>query len=559
MLARLLVGVSGIGLLLAGFAVQQSTALPGVSAAVSADPDGACAGCHREIYEKYQRTPKARASGPAAEGLTPAMMAADFRHQASGVDYRVSLHEGQAVMSYARAGTPELLGEEKLEYFVGSGKRGRTYLYQVDGRWFEAPINFYRGKDGWDMAPGFGAVTRMPNDLMVEASCLRCHTTGVKAALPDARNHYAGAPFERGGIGCAACHGDASAHLASGGKAEILNPAKMAPAARDSVCLQCHLEGEAAVFRAGRSATSYQVGDDLAKSAVYFVRKSAEGGQERAVSQWEALLRSACKRASGDRLTCTNCHDPHEVPAEAERVQYFRAKCLQCHAGLAVGHHAEQPSCSSCHMPRRSPKDVAHEQSTDHDIEARPVMAQAKASGPVQLAPVGKVQAGDRELGLAYASFAKKGDQAAGEKALTLLRRVAAEGDVEVQVELGFLEQMSGDLPAAAKAYAAALEGNAYEPSALGNLAVIDARAGRVEAAVGLLKRVVSADPTQTAAGLNLAFIECRTGDAAGAAETVRELRRFAPDDAALRRFAERGEYGGQRCALGGGKARGER
>ncbi len=142
---------------------------------------------------------------------------------------------------------------------------------------------------------------------------------------------------------------------------------------------------------------------------------------------------------------------------------------------------------------------------------------------------------------------------------MTLLRRVAAEGDVEVQVELGFLEQMSGDLPAAARAYAEALRANPYEASALGNLAVIDARTGRVEAAVGLLKRVVSADPTQTAAGLNLAFIECRTGDAAGALETLGELRRFAPDDAALRRLAERGEYGGQRCGLGTGQSKEQR
>ena len=511
-------------------------------------PDAACAGCHQEIYERYERTAKARASGPAAAGLTPAMMAAGFHHQASGVDYRVFLRDGAAVMSYGREGAPALKGEERLEYFVGSGKRGRTYLYEVEGRWFQAPINFYKGKDGWDMAPGFGDVTSMPGDLMVEASCLRCHTTGVRAALPDARNHFAGAPFERGGIGCAACHGDGAAHVASGGKAAIANPAKMAAAARDSVCLQCHLEGEASVFRAGKTAMSYQVGDDLGVSAVSFVRKSAEGGQGRAVSQWEALLRSACKRASGDRLTCTNCHDPHDAPAESERVGYFRAKCLTCHAGLAVGHHAEEPSCSSCHMPRRTTQDVAHEQTTDHDIEAKPAMLAAKRGGVTELVPVGKVAAGDRELGLAYASFAKRGDQGAGEKALALLRRVQAAGDVEVQVELGFLEQMSGDAAGAARAYRAVLAGDAYQASALGNLAVIEARGGRVEEAVGLLERAVKADPTQMAAGLNLAFIQCRTGDRVGAVRTMEVLRRFAPDDAALRRFAERGEYGGQSC-----------
>jgi hypothetical protein len=32
-----------------------------------------------------------------------------------------------------------LKGEQDLEYFIGSGRRGRTFLYQQEGFWFELP------------------------------------------------------------------------------------------------------------------------------------------------------------------------------------------------------------------------------------------------------------------------------------------------------------------------------------------------------------------------------------------------------------------------------------
>jgi hypothetical protein len=53
----------------------------------SNDPSAACAPCHEAIYERYRKTPMANASGPAANGLTPA----DFRHAASATLDRLLL------------------------------------------------------------------------------------------------------------------------------------------------------------------------------------------------------------------------------------------------------------------------------------------------------------------------------------------------------------------------------------------------------------------------------------------------------------------------------------
>ena len=564
-----------VGLLLASAAVrlpsgnhQKPTVLAAESAAsiesVGAtsprleNPDLVCARCHEAIYRRYQATAMGLGSGLAAAALKadPAELSG-FHHPPSGIDYRVSLRDGVPWMSFNRAdksGEPHLQGERQLEYFVGSGKHGRTYLYQQEGEWFELPINFYTRRNMWDMAPAFDDATSMPAVLPTDPNCLHCHATQVKAPLPTARNRFASVPFKQGGIGCSACHGDPAAHLASHGHGAIVNPDKLPIAQRDSACLQCHLEGDAVVYRPGRSLAQFHAGEDLADTAVYFIRASQQAGGGRAASQYEALLRSACKRASGDRLTCTTCHDPHFSPSEADRAQYFRARCLSCHTGPAMAaHHPEQPSCAQCHMPSRSTTDISHEQTTDHDIETRPVVRslQPRSQGET-LVPVGNTHAGDRDYGLAYAQLGTRGDLAAQKKALDLLGKAAAAGtnDAEVEVQLGYLRQVAGQAEAARTAYAAALKLNPYEPTALANLAVLDASSGRLSEAVQLLDRLVKADPSQTSAGLNLAFIVCGLGHPSQALKLVHHLEQFNPDDPQLQSFLREGEYAGQHCAL---------
>jgi len=496
----------------------------------------------------------ARGSGVATDGL----IEGGFTHAASGIRYSLFLRDGHAWMSYDRTvpgSGPPLRGEQLLSYYIGSGRRGRTYLFEQDGSWFEAPVNYYSKKQLWDMAPNYGSARSMPDTLPVDSNCLHCHASEVQSALPEARNRYAGAPFLAGGVTCASCHGDPTQHLAQQGRGPIVNPAKLSAAKRDSVCLQCHLEGDAAIYRAGESLAAYRPGDDLAQFVVYFVDASRAEGGGRATSQYEALLRSACKRASGDRLTCTTCHDPHGSPTAAERVSFYRGKCLACHTGekMATEHHPEQQDCAVCHMPTRETTDISHEQLTDHDIERVPGKARVeRISESMRLVPVGGVSAGDRELGLAYAQFAERGDQQSGERALALLKKAEGEGanDTELHVRLGFLEQVSGHPDEAQREYQAALAENPYESAALANLAVLDASRGKTDAAIALLGRVVAADPSQTAAGLNLAFLQCKLGDKTKALETIERAQLFNPDDPAVHQFLDTGKYGGQTCRV---------
>jgi predicted CXXCH cytochrome family protein len=503
----------------------------------------------------------ARGSGSAVEGLLPG----GFHHPASGVDYRVFLREGAAWMSFARSGTDPrgaLTGERQLQYYVGSGHRGRTYLFQQGGQWFELPINYYTRRNAWDMAPAFDNAQTMPAPLPVDPNCLHCHATDVQPSLPTARSRYATVPFRQGGIGCSACHGDPAQHLAQHGHGPIVNPGKLSASRRDSSCIQCHLEGDAVVYRPGKSLAQFQPGDELSDYAVYFVRAQQQGEGRRATSQYEALLRSACKRASGDKLTCTSCHDPHDDPSPADRVQYFRARCLACHntPAIAVNHFPKQPDCAQCHMPSRNTTDISHEQVTDHDIEARPVTASLlrdlKASSSVELVPVGNFPAGDREYGLAYAQVsllgASRGDAQAMAKALRLLTKASAAGanDTELLVRLGYLQQLSGATEKARASYTAALNADPFEPLALADLAVLDASSGRTPEALHLLQRLMEDDPTQTAAGLNLAFIECKLGRVGEARTLLTRLAAYNPDDPQLRDYLRTGNYAGQSCPV---------
>ena len=479
----------------------------------------------------------ANASGPATVGLMPA----DFRHAPSGVHYKVFEQGSQVWLSYDREGAStghQLSGRQELRYFIGSGKRGRTYLFEQQGYWFESPINWYAKQQVWDMAPNYLNAREMPLTLPVDPGCLLCHASGCASALKDARNHYAAAPFAYSGITCAACHRDGTAHIASAGKVELTKIDNLEPVRRDSVCLACHLEGQVAVVREGKERNTFAPGDNLFDFEVFFVRSSESGSGGRATSQWEALLKSECKRKSGDRLTCTTCHDPHGSPSPSERVSFYRRKCLQCHneTGFAKEHHPENPDCTACHMARPPSNDIAHEQVTDHWIKKRVSQDRLPLAIAGDLVAVGGISTGERELGLAYAQMAARGDRQAGEKALQLLRRAEMQGggapsDHELHAQLGFLDQVAGKSQEAAEEYRRALKADSYDSLAAGNLAFIEAQQHHYAEAARLWSSVFNRDPVQLDAGVNLAIVECGAGQSGASLATLNRLLTFDPDN----------------------------
>ena len=536
------------------------------------DGDRACAECHAAIYNSYEQTSMARGSGVATEALRPG----SFTSQSSGVTYCVQARNGTATLTSRRESERAPLDDtETLAYHIGSGLHGRTYLFarNVPGTesalWYEAPINWYTRRASYAMAPAFDNAPTAPLAMPTDPNCLHCHATGVADTVDDTTNRFRGAPFRQGGVGCAACHGDMKAHVASRGKSPVLQLAALKPKKQDSVCLQCHLEGDALVQRTGRSLAHFQPGEDLNDTAIYFVNRSSRKTEARASSQYEALLRSACRRAVGDRLTCVTCHDPHAEPAPEQRVAFYRAKCLQCHTDgarfQAARHHPEQPNCAHCHMPSRATSDIAHEQNVDHDIEVRGGNGSVPALTPklalndafhyasvVDLVPVGDAKPTERETGLAYAQFAVKGDRESHVRALTLLTATEQNGHADgvVHQQLGYLLQLAGKNDAARREYAAALATHPHDTTSETNLAVIEAQSGNLTEATRLLSDVAATAPDRTAALLNLAMLQCRANNTAVAKTTLQRATFYQPDSMEARIFQQTGNYGGMHCRM---------
>ena len=95
-----------------------------------------------------------------------------------------------------------------------------------------------------------------------------------------------------------------------------------------------------------------------------------------------------------------------------------------------------------------------------------------------------------------------------------------------------------------------ALRKNAHAETAMGDLAILDLRSGETGEAVGLLQNVVRADPRRMAAGMDLAFIECRLNNKDHARQILQNLLGLNPDDAELREFLATGRYRGGQCSV---------
>jgi predicted CXXCH cytochrome family protein len=251
-----------------------------------------------------------------------------------------------------------------LKYFVGSNTRGRTFLFSIDRFLYQSPINYYARARAWDMSPGYADLTTMPLNHVVDQTCLFCHASQVATPESGTTNRFEGEAFGQDGVGCERCHGPGSDHAA--GHGEMIDPAALAPEARDSICTQCHLEGQARIARAGRTLTGFRPGERLADSMAVFVFANAASAARGAVSHVESLAESVCKRKSGDRMSCLSCHNPHVQPEPAARAEYYRARCLQCHATLRNS-ITDQRDCGVSHAARGR-ADIGHTAVTDHRI-----------------------------------------------------------------------------------------------------------------------------------------------------------------------------------------------
>ncbi len=549
---RTLVAGCVISILFAGIA-NESWGQPASPVSV-AEADRRCQKCHERIYDQYLKTYMADASGVASERLLPG----EFRHAASGVDYTVAKVPEGLVLRYEQkksASGPASSGSDRLDYFLGSGHLGSTYLYSRNGYLFETPIAYYNSLRGYAMKPGMELESHMPPGLTLNDSCLRCHMSDVQKADPGTENHYSGLPFLHTGITCESCHGSTDAHVASGGKSGVVNPAALPAAERDSVCIVCHLEGDTRVERRGKSILDYKPGDDIRRYMAYFAY-AEDAGTSRAVSEIEQFQASRCKRMSGASMSCTACHDVHAPPAEKERVGYYRGKCLSCHTGarFASDHHADNPDCTSCHMPKTGAANVAHVAWTDHRIRRVPDTAKARIASETERAELVSILddgSDARDLGLGYYDLVTRGDgarKAIAEKLLTQAEATDSK-DVPVLLALGVLAQMDHRNAEAEKFYQQVLNLDPVNLTAATNLGPLLAAKGKISQSEQLWSRAFQHNEDQAVLGRNLAIIQCMLGEREKSEQTLRRVLVYGPDQPELVETLRSIESGQRECS----------
>ncbi len=205
--------------------------------------------------------------------------------------------------------------------------------------------------------------------------CADCHSTNVRKNYVAAADSFA-TTWSEIAVGCEACHGPGSRHLAWAAarsstdstmgltaqlderrhvtwvaNASTGNAVRSRQRASDrelQVCAQCH-------SRRREIAEGYVAGKpyfDFYRPALLTSPLYHADGQQRAeVYEWGSFLQS---RMNAHGVTCSDCHEPHSGELRAQGA----AVCATCHSPAkydapAHSHHqaATGVTCLSCHMP----------------------------------------------------------------------------------------------------------------------------------------------------------------------------------------------------------------
>jgi len=187
-----------------------------------------------------------------------------------------------------------------------------------------------------------------------EAVCQACHED-IFNAVAKSPHHQIDTIKRLGWEGktCEACHGPGQKHAESGDASLIINPAKVAPAAADKICLACHRNEETHAGRLESShmrdgvpcTTCHQVhadnGAKLVARSASEINQQCAGCHQTVMAQFQ---RPFHHKVPENAMTCVDCHNPHGSIFTAMQQSFA----------------ANEPGCFKCHGDKRGPFTFEH-------------------------------------------------------------------------------------------------------------------------------------------------------------------------------------------------------
>jgi len=315
----------------------------------------ACVRCHAQKAATQLETPMAHASMTAADSD---ILRSHPRLSSTVGPFSfeiVHAEKGSTVYSVS-AGKQSI--SEVLAWAFGIGEVGQTYVYELNGTFYESRLSFYKSTQALDFSPGHprSVPTSLENALGRPFNpgetkrCFGCHTTASTTSNRFDAGHLIP------GVTCEACHGPGAEHVVAmntsqgeQGPTFMMNPRGLKPVESVEFCGACH-------------RTAWDVA--LAGSkGIYNIR-----------FQPYRLETSRCWGDGDARLTCMNCHDPHQ-PLVRDAAVYDQ-RCLSCHLTGKAKPARDHPGaacpvstkeCVTCHMPKYEIPGM-HSKFTDHRI-----------------------------------------------------------------------------------------------------------------------------------------------------------------------------------------------